>query len=143
MRDLEGLFVEHLKRTFDDALTRALRAALRDRAVEATTSASWQPGRVAAGDLAFGSVLGTGYMFRNGEMQTPLTLYELRLLMILAENCDQIVSREDIMEATWPGKPNVGQNTLDAIVKRIRHKLGPARNRIKTVRRVGLSLSSR
>lgn len=75
----------------------------------------------------------------NG-ISLELTLKEFELLKILMENCNQVMTREELLQKVW-GYEFAGETrTLDMHIGTLRHKLGddePERKYIKTVRGVG------
>jgi len=72
----------------------------------------------------------------NGEVH-ELTEKEAMILKVLSERPGEIVSREDLLERVWGYAPGVETRTVDTHVKRLREKLGAARDYIETVRGVG------
>ena len=60
---------------------------------------------------------------KNGENTTELTKNESKILGVLLENREKIVSREDIMMALWENDSFVDENTLSVNVNRLRTKL--------------------
>lgn len=58
------------------------------------------------------------------------------LLLYLIEHADRVVRREELMEALWPGVV-VSEATLSSAVRRARYALGPERERLRVLRRVG------
>lgn len=59
----------------------------------------------------------------RGEIEIELTPKEFRLLRVLAERCNQIVSREEILESLWDDVEFVDDNTLTVNVARVRRRL--------------------
>jgi two-component system phosphate regulon response regulator PhoB len=66
-----------------------------------------------------------------------LTATEFSLLRTLMEHPGRVYSRERLLEHAWGSKVHVTLRTVDTHVKRLRQKLGPAGERIATVRGVG------
>jgi len=60
----------------------------------------------------------------------------LDLLLYLLERADRVVRREELMDALWPGVV-VSEATLSSAVRRARDALGPERQRLQVLRRVG------
>ncbi len=58
------------------------------------------------------------------------------LLLYLARHPDRVVRRSELLEALWPGVV-VSEATLSSAVRRARDVLGPERQRIVVVRKVG------
>ncbi|HEY8430240.1 MAG TPA: response regulator transcription factor [Sandaracinaceae bacterium] len=69
--------------------------------------------------------------------EVPLTALEFKLLYDLASRRGRVQSREDLLERVWGYAPGVETRTVDTHVKRLREKLGAARDYIETVRGVG------
>ena len=66
-----------------------------------------------------------------------LTYKEYELLRYLMANKGIVLSRDSIMERIWGVTYEGESRTLDMHIKTLRHKLGDAGNRIRTVRNVG------
>ena len=66
-------------------------------------------------------------------------MLEYKILVMLFENYNILISRERLMEKIWDIDENyVNDNTLTVYIKRIRQKIGDQEgNIIKTVRNVG------
>lgn len=58
------------------------------------------------------------------------------LLLYLLDRADRVVRRDELMEALWPGIV-VSDATLSSAVRRARDALGPERQRLQVLRRVG------
>lgn len=71
--------------------------------------------------------------------ETPieLTFKEYELLRYLMSNLSIVLSREAIMSRVWGTDFEGESRTLDMHIKTLRHKLGAAGGRIRTVRNVG------
>ncbi len=69
--------------------------------------------------------------------EVALTALEFRLLRTLAQRRGRVQSRERLLEDVWEMAPTVTTRTVDAHVRRLRKKLGPAADLIETVRGVG------
>ena len=67
----------------------------------------------------------------------PLTALEFKLLHDLASRAGRVQSREALLERVWGYAPGVETRTVDTHVRRLREKLGEARDAIETVRGVG------
>jgi two-component system, OmpR family, phosphate regulon response regulator PhoB len=72
----------------------------------------------------------------DGE-EIELTALELKLLSTLYERKNRVQSRTALLDAVWGSDARVDARTVDAHVKRLREKLGSARDYIETVRGVG------
>jgi two-component system phosphate regulon response regulator PhoB len=67
----------------------------------------------------------------------PLTALEFKLLFDLASRRGRVQSRDDLLERVWGYVPGIETRTVDTHVKRLREKLGAARDYIETIRGVG------
>ncbi|MEW6567392.1 MAG: FHA domain-containing protein [Chloroflexota bacterium] len=79
------------------------------------------------------------------EIDPPLSAPQYRLLELLLENQDRVVTREQIIEYVWPGTKGVGvsMQAIDALVRRLRDRLAvadPGEEYIVTVRGHGFRL---
>jgi DNA-binding response OmpR family regulator len=61
-------------------------------------------------------------VFRGGK-PIPLTKKEYLLLELLLRNAGRVVRRELILEAIWGTQESVENNTVDAFIKLLRHKV--------------------
>jgi two-component system, OmpR family, phosphate regulon response regulator PhoB len=66
-----------------------------------------------------------------------LTALEFKLLWLLFERKDRVQTRSTLLDIVWGIRADVTTRTVDTHVKRLREKLGPARDYIETVRGVG------
>lgn len=66
-----------------------------------------------------------------------LTFKEYGLLLYLMRHQGQVLSREMIMNRVWSTDYEGESRTLDMHIKTLRHKLGNAGNKIRTIRNVG------
>lgn len=69
--------------------------------------------------------------------EVELTALEFRLLILLYERRDRVQSRSTLLDVVWGIQADVTTRTVDTHVKRLREKLGEARDYIETVRGVG------
>ena len=76
----------------------------------------------------------------EGEIQ--LTATEFRLLTTLARRSGRVQTRGQLLQEVWDMPPDLGTRTVDTHMKRLREKLGPAGERIETVRGVGYRLNA-
>ncbi len=73
----------------------------------------------------------------DGE-ETPLTAMEFRMLLAFINHQGMVMSRSQLLNDVWGMNAGVVQTrTVDAHVKRLRVKLGPAGNYVETIRGVG------
>ena len=79
---------------------------------------------------------------RHGELHSPLTPTEFRLLAALAARPGHVLRRHELTAAAWPDGAIVHDNTLDTYIGRLRRKLRDVRSpeSIETVRGVGYTL---
>ena len=81
------------------------------------------------------------------ELVPPLSVQQFTLLQVLIERRDQVVSREELVEAIWGSKmaEGVSEQAVDALVRRLRDRLAvvdPDFPYIVTVRGHGLRLDN-
>ncbi len=72
----------------------------------------------------------------DGE-EIELTALEFKLLVTLYDRKNRVQSREALLDAVWGANIRISARTVDAHVKRLREKLGAARDYVQTVRGVG------
>jgi hypothetical protein len=61
---------------------------------------------------------------RGQLLKPPLTGHQYRLLLLLVHKAGQVCSRDEIIEGVWPeAKGGVTDETIDALVKRLRQRL--------------------
>jgi two-component system phosphate regulon response regulator PhoB len=70
-----------------------------------------------------------------------LTPTELRILAMLVARAGRVVRRRELIERLWGPDAPQSDRAIDAHVKSIRSKLGPARDLLETVRGVGYRLT--
>jgi two-component system phosphate regulon response regulator PhoB len=66
-----------------------------------------------------------------------LTPIEFKLLLTLCQRRNRVQSRAALLDEVWGIDVELTTRTVDTHVKRLREKLGPARDYIQTVRSVG------
>lgn len=69
--------------------------------------------------------------------EVELTALEFRLLVTLYERRNRVQSRGALLDHVWGMDTKISTRTVDAHVKRLREKLGLARDYVETVRGVG------
>jgi len=79
------------------------------------------------------------YRASVGGRDLDLSFREFELLSYLVEHPGRVFSRRQLVSSVWDGAA-VGARTVDVHVRRLRVKLGPAAERITTVRNVGYRL---
>jgi two-component system phosphate regulon response regulator PhoB len=72
--------------------------------------------------------------------EVELTPLEFRLLTTLMTRLGRVQSRERLLTDVWEMSGELETRTVDTHVKRLREKLGPARDLLETVRGVGYRL---
>jgi DNA-binding response OmpR family regulator len=75
--------------------------------------------------------------------RVDLTPREFDLLFALVRDPDRVITREQLLESAWGARLPRTQRTVDAHMKSVRRKLGPARDCVETVRGVGYRFSQR
>jgi DNA-binding response OmpR family regulator len=76
------------------------------------------------------------YVTRYQGREVRLTHKEFELFRYLLERAGRVVTRERLLERVWGYESNIETRSIDAHIRRLRLKLGPARRHIETV--VGL-----
>jgi len=71
-----------------------------------------------------------------------LTALEFKLLYDLASRLGRVQTRDALLERVWGYAPGIETRTVDTHVKRVREKLGAARDYIETVRGVGYRMQA-
>ncbi len=71
------------------------------------------------------------------EEEMVLTALEFKLLVTLFERKNRVQTRSSLLEHVWGIHAHISTRTVDAHVKRLREKLGAARDYVETVRGVG------
>jgi DNA-binding response OmpR family regulator len=118
-------------------LVSRVRAMLRRRALDRTAATKDGVVREAGGiriDLARHEVTVEGE-------PVSLTPSEFRLLALLVNEPQRVFTRRQIMQHLWDSAWVADERTCDAHVSNLRRKLGPAADRIATVRGVGYKLA--
>ena len=84
-----------------------------------------------------GNLLAVDAEVRRDGTPVDLTALEFRLLVMLLRRKDRVQSREVLLADVWGMTPDVTTRTVDTHIRRLRAKLGPARDYIETIRGVG------
>lgn len=71
------------------------------------------------------------------DAEAPLTYLEFQLLHVLMERQGRVQTRDRLIDDVWGIDVEVTTRTVDTHVKRLRDKLGSARDYIETIRGVG------
>ena len=90
--------------------------------------------KIERGDIVVDS---TRHMVKVGGEKVSLTLTEFKLLEFMARRPGVVFSRAQILDAVSGEDTMVYDRTVDAHVKSLRHKLGPAKGYIETIRGAG------
>ena len=69
--------------------------------------------------------------------EVELTALEFKLLVTLYERRNRVQSRGALLDEVWGIETKISTRTVDAHVKRLREKIGAARDYVETVRGVG------
>ena len=93
--------------------------------------------RLQAGDISL--VLSTRKVFLSGT-EIKLTPKEYALLHCLIQNRNAVLSREQLLVKCWGYDYEGDIRAVDTHIKRLREKLGPAGERIRTVIKAGYRL---
>jgi two-component system, OmpR family, alkaline phosphatase synthesis response regulator PhoP len=76
------------------------------------------------------------YAVRYKGEEIRLTHKEFELFRYMVERPGRVLTRERLLERVWGWESEIGARSIDAHIRRLRLKLGPARNHVETV--VGL-----
>jgi DNA-binding response OmpR family regulator len=76
------------------------------------------------------------YIVRYQGQEIRLTHKEFELFRYMVERVGRVLTRERLLERVWGYESDVETRSIDAHIRRLRMKLGPARNHVETV--VGL-----
>jgi two-component system phosphate regulon response regulator PhoB len=74
------------------------------------------------------------------EEEVLLTALEFKLLLSLMSRAGRVQSREQLLDEVWGLSPETQTRTVDTHIKRLREKLGTARDLLETVRGAGYRL---
>jgi len=77
------------------------------------------------------------YVVRYRGEEVRLTHKEFELFRYLVERPGRVLTRERLLERVWGWDSEVDARSIDAHIRRLRLKLGPARNHVETVVGVG------
>jgi DNA-binding response OmpR family regulator len=76
------------------------------------------------------------YVVRYKGEEIRLTHKEFELFRYMVERPGRVLTRERLLERVWGGESDIEARSIDAHIRRLRLKLGPARDHVETV--VGL-----
>ncbi len=91
------------------------------------------------GSIEFGALKidqGAHRVWVNGD-EVDFTPLEFRLLVTLYERRNRVQTRASLLDDVWDVQAELTTRTVDTHVKRLREKLGSARDYVETVRGVG------
>ena len=74
--------------------------------------------------------------------EVDLTALEFKLLLHFMDRLGRVQTREALLQHVWEMSSELETRTVDTHVKRLREKLGPARDLIETVRGVGYRMAA-
>jgi two-component system phosphate regulon response regulator PhoB len=77
------------------------------------------------------------YLLRYKGQEIRLTHKEFELVRYLVERAGRVLTRERLLDRVWGQDADVAARSIDAHVRRLRAKLGPARHHIETVVGIG------
>jgi two-component system phosphate regulon response regulator PhoB len=80
------------------------------------------------------------FLVRVDGAEVRLALLEFRLLCFLMDGGGKVRTREELLKHVWGYPIDRDSRTIETHVKRLRAKLGPAGERIETVRSIGYRL---
>jgi two-component system, OmpR family, phosphate regulon response regulator PhoB len=76
-----------------------------------------------------------------GGEEIELTALEFKLLLSLVSRAGRVQPREKLLDEVWGLSPETQTRTVDTHIKRLREKLGAARDLLETVRGAGYRLN--
>jgi len=77
------------------------------------------------------------YVLRYRGEEIRLTHKEFELVRYMVERAGRVLTRERLLDRVWGHETEVDARSIDAHVRRLRAKLGPARHHIETVIGIG------
>jgi two-component system phosphate regulon response regulator PhoB len=77
------------------------------------------------------------FVFRYRGRELRLTAKEFDLFRCLVERPGRVMTRERLMERVWRGSTEVDARSVDAHIRRLRAKMGGARDHVETVVGIG------
>ena len=115
----------------DGERAKALRAELESRGFAVSVRRA-KSAEEAAGPDAVPSEQELEFLFRN------LTKLEIKLLWALLRRAGRTISKQELYQEIYDGCGPIESRALDPLVRRLKHKLGPAGRSIETQRGVGV-----
>ncbi len=134
VKGLETGVDDYIAKPFD---SRELVLRIRSVLKRASAAKKGSGRRVEFGNIALDKDMHT--LVIDGE-KIMLTLTESKLLQLLMENHDQVLSRETLLSRVWNYESDTETRTVDTHVRRLREKLGANAAMLETVRGVGYRL---
>ena len=77
------------------------------------------------------------YVLRYKGQEVRLTHKEFELVRYMVERAGRVLTRERLLDRVWGQDADVDARSIDAHVRRLRAKLGPARHHVETVVGIG------
>ena len=77
------------------------------------------------------------YLLRYKGEEIRLTHKEFELVRYMVERAGRVLTRERLLDRVWGQDADVDARSIDAHVRRLRAKLGPARHHVETVVGIG------
>ena len=114
--------------------------ALLDRNKQETTAAQNSSNALEIGAIRVDAKAHRAWVANEELKLTPI---EFKILWVLAQHLNAVRTREQLLKQVWEnGGDEILDRTVDAHVKRLRSKLGVARDQLETVRGIGYRLYS-
>ena len=124
----------------DESIYRAIIDALQEKDVQFLHAASLEPSRLILGDI---EIFPERRRVTKAGVEICLNYGEFSILYCMARCPGRVFSREQLYNAAWGEDYELGTNTVDNIIWRLRNKLEPDPKHptyIKTVFRVGYKI---
>jgi DNA-binding response OmpR family regulator len=77
------------------------------------------------------------FLLRYQGEEIRLTQKEFEIFRYLVERAGRVLTRERLLERVWGYEAEVDARSIDAHIRRLRRKLGPARDHIETIVGIG------
>lgn len=81
------------------------------------------------------------YMFEGKYVGIDLSPFEFKLLYFFLSHTEHVLTRDQLLDKVWGDSRNVTDRSVDAVVSKLRKKLGPYSNLLKSVRGEGYRFS--
>lgn len=134
--------IKGLETGVDDYITKPFNTRELILRVKAVLKRSLEPRKGANRELKIGPIVADKDLreARINDKPVFLTVTEFKLLQLLIENRNRVLTREDLLLQVWNYEASTETRTVDTHVRRLREKLGPASHLIETVRGVGYKM---